>query len=543
MGTGLLSPSGFDPKRLADVKADLEAAFRVEFGASVNLSPSTEFGKIVGILADRETTLWERLETDYGSHYPATASGVSLDRVAEITAVVRNPATRSTVTLYVRGTNVTIPLASLVETSDTAIQFRTTVEVIVGAAGDIPIATGTTGIAVTSITRAGTVASVTTTAPHGLLAGAVVTISGVTGGDAALYNVTAQIENIGASTFDYNMVGTPGGSAAGTPVYQDEGLASDHITLTTAVARAVAHGNLTGDFVFITGADQAEYNGLFIITVLDVDHFEYTPLIAPTVTPATGSYNGDDAIPVAAESVDTGAKIALAGTLTVIATPISGWDAVSSFVDAALGQDEETDAAFRLRRLAALQGLGNATIEAIRGALLALSDVEQATVFSNDTDVTVSGRLPHSIEALVLGGADQDIWDSLFLNKAAGINTNGAESGLATDSQGITHAIRFTRPTPISIWLDLTLTVDADYPANGDVLVESLVNAFGDGLGVSVDVIVFPYLVASFESVPGITSVVVDIGTAPAPSGDANIAIGETEIADFDSSRTTVTSS
>ncbi len=541
MGTGLLTATGYDPKRLSDIITDLQADFRNQFGQSVNLDPSSEFGKLLGIMADQLNEIWERSETDYNSHYPATATGISLDRVAEITATTRKPGTRSSVTLYMRGTNVTIPSGSLVETSDTAIQFRTAAEVILGATGDIPIATGSS-LSIVSITRSGSVATVTTASPHGLLAGMVVTISGATGADQFRYNVTAEIENVGASTFDYNMFGTPGGSAVGTLLYQDEGLASDHLTFATVVVRAVAHGNLTGDFVFVHDADQTEYNGVFQITVLDVDHFEYIPPAPPTVTPATGSYNADDAVPVAGESVLFGAIIGLAGTITVITTPISGWDAVSNFLDASLGELEETDAAFRLRRIAALQDLGNATVEAILGGLNAVAGVTQAALFVNDLGVVVAGRPGHSFEALVLGGADQDIWDSIFGNKAAGIETFGTEAGTVTDSQGVVHDIEFSRPTSISIWCDLTLTVNADYPANGDILVEDLVNAFGDALGIGVDVVVFPYLVASFESIPGITDVVVDIGTAPAPSGDANIPISETEVADFDSSRTTVTS-
>ena len=542
MGDGTLTAAGFDPKRLADVLAGMQEAFRDEFGQSINLDPSTEWGKVVGIFSSDLTEIWERLETDYNSHYPGTATGVSLDRVAEITAIVRNAAQRSTVTLYVYGINVTIPVGSIVETSDTAIQFRTSAEVVLGATGNIPLTT-TSGVSIASITRVGTVATVTTTAPHSLPAGAVVTIAGATGGDAALYNVTAEIENIGGSTFDFNMVGTPGGSATGTLVFGNPGLASDHITLANATARSVAHGLTTGDYVFVHGADQDEYNGLFQVTVLGAKHFKYTPWVSPTVTPATGSYNADDAVAVAGESVNTGAIIGLADTLTVIGTPVSGWDGVNSYVDAELGQDEETDAEFRARRIAALQGLGNATVEAILGALLALADVTQARVFVNDTNDTVDGRLPHSFEALVVGGADQDIWDSIFLNKAAGINTNGSESGTSTDSQGVAHTIKFSRPSAITIYLDLTLSVNADYPANGDQLVEDLVNAWGDALGIGVDVVVYPYLVASFEEIPGITDVVVDIGTSISPSGDANIAIAETEIADFDSSRTTVTSS
>ncbi len=540
MGTGLLTATGFDPKRLADVKSDLEAAFRAEFGQSINLDPSTEFGKLLGIQADRETTIWERLEEDYDSHFPGTATGVSLDLIAEITAIVRNPALRSTVTLYMRGTNVTIPASSIVETSDTAIQFRTINELILGATGDIPLAAGTADISITTIVRSGTVASVTTAAPHNLVAGAVVTVSGA---NETEYNVTAEIENIGASTFDYNMASDPGGSATGTLVYQVPALAADHLTFANPMGRSVAHGLTTGDFIFVHDADQIEYNGLFAVVVLDVDHFTYTPSpTLPTVTPATGSFNADDAVPVLGESVALGPVIGLSGTITVISTPISGWGFVQNDLDAVLGNLEETDTEFRTRRLAALAGLGNATFDAILAALVAVLSVTDVSLFVNDTGLTVAGRPPHSFEALVLGGAEQTIRDAIFANKAAGIEAFGSVSGTVTDSQGNSHNIDFSRPTSITIFLDITLTVDADYPVDGDTLVENLVNAFGDSLGIGVDVVVFPYLIASFESVPGILDVVIDIGTSSSPSGDANIAIAATEIADFDSSRTTVMS-
>ena len=133
MGTGLLTSTGFDPKRLADVIADLETRFKAEFGDAVNLTADTELGKLMALQADREASIWERLEEEYDAHTPSTATGVSLDLVAEISGSRRNPVTRSTVTLYVRGAVVTIPIQSLVETLDTGIQFRTTAEITLPA--------------------------------------------------------------------------------------------------------------------------------------------------------------------------------------------------------------------------------------------------------------------------------------------------------------------------------------------------------------------------------------------------------------------------
>jgi hypothetical protein len=56
----------------------------------------------------------------------------------------------------------------------------------------------------------------------------------------------------------------------------------------TATATAIAHGAATGQNVTIRGADQADYNGTFPITVTSIDTFTY--LIDATVTtPATGT--------------------------------------------------------------------------------------------------------------------------------------------------------------------------------------------------------------------------------------------------------------
>jgi len=310
----------------------------------------------------------------------------------------------------------------------------------------------------------------------------------------------------------------------------------------TVSVNAVGHGRVVGDWAFMNNADQTEYNILHQITVVvDVDNYEYQITTTPT-TPATGTIDADPATPGTVTAISTGPIQALAGTLNQIITPTPGWTRVENFADATKGADAETDASFRTRRVAALLGSGSATLEAIRGALLTITSVTQAIVFENVTDVTdVNGRPPHSVEALVVGGVDQEIFDELFNKKSAGIETFGSTSGTSVDSQGNSHTISFSRPTTISIYLELDLTVDANYPADGDTQVQTRVLAYGDALQIGEDVIVNPVLIASFADVPGITDVVVRIGTAPSPTIDNNIIIQATEIADFDSARITIT--
>jgi hypothetical protein len=55
---------------------------------------------------------------------------------------------------------------------------------------------------------------------------------------------------------------------------------------TTATATSTAHGYTTGDEVDVSGATQPEYNGNFVITVVDANTFTYTVSGTPA-TPAT----------------------------------------------------------------------------------------------------------------------------------------------------------------------------------------------------------------------------------------------------------------
>lgn len=446
-----LTSSGFITKRLADAKSELETAFRQVFGAGIKTTPDTTFGKMIGVLADREAQLWELAEAVYNSQYPGSASDVSLDRIGEFTSITRNAATSSKVTAYLAGTNNTnIPAGTLFAVQDSGDQFRTTSAVTLSGSQ----------VAIIGITRSGT----------------------------------------------------------------------------TATANATGHGFAVGKRVFISGANETEYNGLVTVeTVPDADNFTYTVSGSPA-SPATGTIVADPATAVSTESVDTGPIQALAGTLNQIVNTISGLDRVENQDDATKGNNEETDSEFRTRRIQALQGLGSARLEAIRGALLLIDNVTEAKVFENPTNSVDSfGRPPNSIECLVIGGLDADILDTVWNKKAAGIELYGTTSGTVTDSQGIDHTSKFSRPASVNIYIELDLTVNADFPGVSEV--ESRVLAYGDSLKIGDDVIVYPYLISSFEDVPGITDIIIRIGTSASPTLDDNVVVPDTEIAVFDSSR------
>ncbi len=71
-----LTIDGFNRKRLADIKAEKEAAFKLVFGDNINLNPQSNFGQIIGIESESESLVWELAEFTYNAFYPSTAQGV-----------------------------------------------------------------------------------------------------------------------------------------------------------------------------------------------------------------------------------------------------------------------------------------------------------------------------------------------------------------------------------------------------------------------------------------------------------------------------------
>lgn len=102
-----LSTTGFDRKRLPELKTDLENAFRAAF-PEINVAPDSVFGQIIGIVSNSNADIWEVMEAIYLSNYAQSAEGFSLDNVAQLTGVVRLPATKTQVKGLLLGDEGTI---------------------------------------------------------------------------------------------------------------------------------------------------------------------------------------------------------------------------------------------------------------------------------------------------------------------------------------------------------------------------------------------------------------------------------------------------
>lgn len=241
----------------------------------------------------------------------------------------------------------------------------------------------------------------------------------------------------------------------------------------------------------------------------------------------------------------------LAGTITTIETPISGWDTVNNQNDGQTGQSTETDPELRLRRAESLAVTGAATVEAIRARLRQqVNDVSAVTIIENRDDVVdAEGRPPHSFEAIVQGGIDQDIADLIWLVKPAGIETVGNVTETVEDSQGNDQTIKFSRPVPVYIWVNVTLTPNGvgDFPTGAEALTKEAVVKKGSDLNVGEKVAYQSLFGPIYRAVDGLELASIEVASSSDPNTQpstfeaANINIASNELSLWDEARVSVT--
>jgi uncharacterized phage protein gp47/JayE len=170
------------------------------------------------------------------------------------------------------------------------------------------------------------------------------------------------------------------------------------------------------------------------------------------VSTTAGSYDA-----VFASEFAGAAAIAEAGTLTVIATPVSGLNSGTNAAAADPGKGIEAVPALRIRRESAVSIGGSRTRGAIRAKLVLLDGVLSAEVFENVSNaVDANGIGPHGLRAIVWDGspaaADDDaIAQVIHDHGAEGILPQGLESGTAQDEQLGPVVVFFDRATTSSV--------------------------------------------------------------------------------------------
>ncbi len=439
---GLL-PTGFLAPTVQEIRAELEAEVRSEFGTSLPLGDNTWLGHLIGILAERLALLWEAGQVSFSSMDVDKATAAALEALCLLSGTFRQDETPSTTTLTLTGDDDTlVPAGSMASTESTGKNFETT-------------------------------------------------------DDVTLEELDAWLENTAYAEGD-----------------RVTNSARAYVCITAGTSENPGSGPSSTD-------DDITDNTV---------HWRYMG-------------EGDSAGDVDAESVDTGPIVALSGDINVIETPVGGWNSVINLEDAEEGKDEQTDEQLRITRELELQQGGTGTPDAIRASMLQVPGVTACTVFWNSTDVTdPEGMPPHSVEILVRGGEDEDIWQAVWENVPVGIQIIGDEEGTVVDDEGFDQDVAFSRPDEVTIWVDITLEKVAD-DYGGDDAVKAAIIEWGDAQTMGKNAVASAISAQAF-GVDGVLDVSeVLINTTDPPVASTTIQITRRQLAVYDTSRITVNTS
>lgn len=162
---------------------------------------------------------------------------------------------------------------------------------------------------------------------------------------------------------------------------------------------------------------------------------------------------GSDGIYATTATCQTPGPIeAEANTITGIVTPTLGWTSVTNPEPAVPGKYTESDPQLKARQAISTANPSRTVLEGIKGAIAGLSGVTRYVVYENDTgEPNELGHPPHSITAVVEGGDDQEIAQTIAKRKTPGGYTNGTTTKMVTDMYDEPTPIRFYRPTYVEI--------------------------------------------------------------------------------------------
>ncbi|WP_370557371.1 baseplate J/gp47 family protein [Edwardsiella tarda] len=196
--------------------------------------------------------------------------------------------------------------------------------------------------------------------------------------------------------------------------------------------------------------------------------------------PASGS------VEVQFQNVTPGPIPCGVGELNQIYRAVSGWDTVYNQAAGVVGVDVESRIAFEARRKDSVARGGANTDAATRAAVLDVSGVADAYVWSNRLSTPVnkgSTNFPvagNSIYIGVYGGLDADVASAIFSKYNLGCNMNGNTHVTVYDKVNYQapypeYDIQWEKVAPVRSYFRVSITNNPDLPSDITIQVQNMV--------------------------------------------------------------------
>lgn len=571
------NPSGFAGMRFPDLRRRLQEELRAKFTDDLDFGSASVLGRLVDIPALQLASVWELAESVLHERAPDSASGATLSDVAALLGLSR--ADRSRVELLLGGQpGAVVPAGSLVRSvgvnpqvefateHDATLQPMNVPGYRVTILHNLPLCTYTitvdgqaypvqTGAVGQSYNITGAFAAALSSAP--------VELASVSGAELHLLAQDLNTPlSVGCSWVAPKLTDV---LISWLPVYtytlkvngQDFSISSnsgapgqsDPTTLLMALLSQIraVFPSIDG-YVHGTLPKVLRLCGPSSMTVSRVPNssasritLSYPKVQLMSVAAEAGVRGVSTAI---ARATAPGPVDAAADVLRQIASPVAGWSTVRNPQAVfALGSDE-SDTAFRRRRLRTLRVADASVPEAIRDAVAAVEGVAKVTLVENCEPQIVSGRPPHSVEVVVqnvdnTAQNDARIAERLWQVKPAGIalvSTVGtAVQRTILDSMGFSHTIAFSRPVvvPVRVAVLTMAHPEEERPAQWQQLIRDAIAALGNQHSMGEDVI-HSRILGEVFSVPGVYQAMVVLSRWPGgPPQAADLTMNFAEIARF----------
>lgn len=187
------------------------------------------------------------------------------------------------------------------------------------------------------------------------------------------------------------------------------------------------------------------------------------------------------------------------------------------------GSEVESDEELRIRFYNTSASLGKSTVPSIRSAILSVEGVTDVSVIENRSDeYDEYYDIPaHNIKVIVKGGESKAIADKLWEYKGAGIGTSGSELVIIKDEQGQNQAINFEKVSSRYIYvnIDYRLYSEEVFPADGEDLIKQSVVESINSLSVGEDVIQGRLYGGIYQTVAGVSNIVIKLAYKDTSSG------------------------
>lgn len=452
--------------RAADIFADLVPA-----GDIVDVSDNSALGRMIGVMAPSEASLWEAIQQIYDSFNPNTAIGVSLDNIVALSGINRLVAAPTRAQVLLEGTVNTVISSPLGKAYSSTTQrvFSILNPVVLSPENASGVGIAVTNVQDNTLYRF----SYSTDGVNFIDTDITSAVSGATSA-SILAQIKAEVDLLFSGVF--------------TTYYQDGRLFVSR-TDPFQIATFTVSVNLAIQKVIKLGVAQDD-------------------IVGPFEQPAM--------------AIDT------------ISVPIAGWDSIINPVAATTGRLQETDPELRERFRNSKFVQSANIIESLIDALNNVAGVVDLKIYENDTDTTsLEGVPPKSFMPIVLGGLPTDIGNAIWQNKPTGISSSGDTTVQIVDSLSFVHNISYKRPTEIPVYVSIDISPVGDLAGDATATIRQNVVEYGNMNYLIGDDVIYSRFYTPVNAVPGHMVNSLTIGTSPSPTGMVNIPINFDQVATF----------